>query len=65
MFWLKERYGVKTAELNDPVVIIERVRSLISWWSREEDRESRQLIRTSAEVLLEHLKQLIQEGGEK
>lgn len=56
---LNEMYGLETTEMNDPIFVIERVRSLTKWLSQEEDPETRQLVGTSVDTLLEHLKQLI------
>ncbi len=64
MLRLSEKYKNEVAGMNDPIEVIERVRRLIEWSSREEDHRLRRAIKVSIDVLLEHLEQLIRGEGE-
>ncbi len=59
-----EKYEGETAVINDPIFVIEGVRRLTEWLWLEENPKLKQDTKVAIDVLLEHLKRLIQEGGE-
>lgn len=64
MIKLREEYKAWAGELNGPLGIIERVKGMILIFDREENYDARKYMRIYIEVLLERIKELIQEGGD-